>query len=267
MDKARLSSDIKLLPQDKINRVLQIIAEAVPVAKLANENDEVELDINAFDTRCLRMLEGYVRENGIGRKRKRPAKIPTALGAPSLSQLDPSASTHAVDAAKKIRDEQLSNAEPLRVENRGAWSMLAKKETLTERRSLTLMEARQPRLALALRAVANQYYSSKQQEEAEGSRLRCLRSDLRLLQDFRVRYFRQSGEKDPALLSAIEEETKQLKAFLDKNAKKEKMGGKQEQSALVLELFEMRRDITSRISEDLLKEKNNLTSKLGIRKL
>ena len=61
LDKARLSSDIKLLPQDKINRVLQIIAEAVPVAKLANENDEVELDINAFDTRCLRMLEGYVR--------------------------------------------------------------------------------------------------------------------------------------------------------------------------------------------------------------
>ncbi|GMF12270.1 unnamed protein product [Phytophthora lilii] len=29
--------------------------------------------------------------------------------------------------------------------------------------------------------------SQKQQEEAEGSRLRCLRSDLRLLQDFRVR--------------------------------------------------------------------------------
>lgn len=61
MEKARLSSDIKSLPQDKINRVLQIIAEAVPVSKLANENDEVELDINAFDTRCLRMLEGYVR--------------------------------------------------------------------------------------------------------------------------------------------------------------------------------------------------------------
>jgi bromodomain-containing protein 3 len=61
MEKARLSSDIKSLPQDKINRVLQIIAEAVPVAKFANENDEVELDINALDTRCLRMLEGYVR--------------------------------------------------------------------------------------------------------------------------------------------------------------------------------------------------------------
>ncbi|OWZ15632.1 hypothetical protein PHMEG_00010695 [Phytophthora megakarya] len=234
MDKARLSSDIKLLPQDKINRVLQIIAEAVPVAKMANENDEVELDINAFDTRCLRMLEGYVRENGIGRKRKRPAKkskmapadkrlksakvaalnirnrqeelknqlaaidgnatstaqndrrsdqdvamtdvdgdteagatkkggesssdssssssessdsdsdsdsdssddggaplerSPPLASAPSLSQLDPSASVHSVDAAKKIRDEQLSSSEPLRVENRGAWSMLAKKDT------------------------------------------------------------------------------------------------------------------------------------------
>lgn len=238
MDKARLSSDIKLLPQDKINRVLQIIAEAVPVANLANENDEVELDINAFDTRCLRMLEGYVRENGIGRKRKRPTKkskmqpaekrlksakvaalnirnrqeelknqlaaidrdgngaprtqengdrrpdqdvamtdvdggaeagatkkagensdssssssessdsdsdsdsesdsdddggaplerSPPLSSAPSLSQLDPSASVHS-DAAKKIRDEQLSSSEPLRVENRGAWSMLAKKET------------------------------------------------------------------------------------------------------------------------------------------
>lgn len=61
MDKARLGADIRSLPQDKINRVLQIIAEAVPVAKLANENGEVEIDINAFDTRCLRMLEGYVR--------------------------------------------------------------------------------------------------------------------------------------------------------------------------------------------------------------
>lgn len=61
MDKARLGADIRSLPQDKINRVLQIIAEAVPVAKLANEYGEVEIDINAFDTRCLRMLEGYVR--------------------------------------------------------------------------------------------------------------------------------------------------------------------------------------------------------------
>ncbi|GMF17573.1 unnamed protein product [Phytophthora fragariaefolia] len=47
----------------------------------------------------------------------------------------------------------------------------------------------------------------KQQVEAEGSRLRCLRSDLRMLQDFRVRHFHQRGEEAPALLSAAEEET------------------------------------------------------------
>ncbi|KAG7387393.1 hypothetical protein PHYPSEUDO_014156 [Phytophthora pseudosyringae] len=128
--------------------------------------------------------------------------------------------------------------------------------------------------------------AQKQQEEAEGSRLRCLRSDLRLLQDFRVKYARQRGESDPAPLSAVEEETvgaplafagansfgrsllrsppqRQLKAFIDKSAKKEKMGGKQEQSALALELFEMRRDIMSRISEDLVKEKKQLDVEVG----
>ncbi|KAG6585039.1 uncharacterized protein IUM83_08343 [Phytophthora cinnamomi] len=155
----------------------------------------------------------------------------------------------------------LAAARKMRCVSPKDWGLARRRDSSSKAyRSAT---AGQPRLALALRAVANQYYSSKQQEEAEGSRLRCLRSDLRLLQDFRVRYFRQSGEKDPALLSAIEEETKQLKAFLDKNAKKEKMGGKQEQSALVLELFEMRRDITSRISEDLLKEKKQLDVEVG----
>eukprot|EP00644_Phytophthora_capsici_P005301 jgi/Phyca11/558376/estExt2_Genewise1.C_PHYCAscaffold_11148 len=52
--------------------------------------------------------------------------------------------------------------------------------------------------------------AQKQEEEAAGSRLRCLRSDLRLLQDFRVRY--QCGEKD---ITAIEEETvRALVAFV-----------------------------------------------------
>lgn len=41
------------------------------------------------------------------------------------------------------------------------------------------------------------------------------------------------------------------------------MGGKQEQSALVLELFETRRDIMSRISEDLVKEKKQLDVEVG----
>ncbi|KAL3674205.1 hypothetical protein V7S43_000165 [Phytophthora oleae] len=105
--------------------------------------------------------------------------------------------------------------------------------------------------------------AQKEQEEAEGSRLRCLRSDLRLLQDFRVQYVRQRGENDLTPLTAIEEETKQLKAFIDKSAKKEKIGGKQEQSVLALELFEVRRDIMSRISEDLVKEKKQLDVEVG----
>lgn len=91
---SKLSADIKLLPQNKISRVLQIISEAVPVANLMNENDEIELDFESFDTRCLRMLEGYVRvrelafirlisltishlwnqESDVTRKRKRPTK-------------------------------------------------------------------------------------------------------------------------------------------------------------------------------------------------
>lgn len=104
MEKARLSADIRRLPQDKINRVLQIIAEAVPVAKLANDNDEVELDINALDTRCLRMLEGYVRENGIGRKRKRTVKPPKAKAANSRLKSAKIAATNI-----RQRKQQLKN--------------------------------------------------------------------------------------------------------------------------------------------------------------
>ncbi|RLN55117.1 hypothetical protein BBJ29_003471 [Phytophthora kernoviae] len=215
MDKARLSSDIKLLPQDKINRVLQIIAEAVPVAKLANENDEVELDINAFDTRCLRMLEGYVRENGIGRKRKRPvknSKMPpadkrlksakvaalniqnrkeelrnqlaaidgdasnAARGASTngadkrldqdVAMTDVDADTEA-DAAKKIRDEQLSSTEPLRVENRGAWSMLAKKDTPNGTPAAQSTENQSSSLWLSARSMEQIKQQKIQQKEKE----------------------------------------------------------------------------------------------------
>ncbi|DBA00943.1 TPA: hypothetical protein N0F65_006143 [Lagenidium giganteum] len=110
MEKARLSADLKLLPQDKTNRVLQIIAEAMPVAKLLNEHDEVELDINAFDTRCLRMLEGYVRESGIGRKRKRA--VPKAATAKKSRVSAPTNRlTSAKMAAQNIqsRKEELEN--------------------------------------------------------------------------------------------------------------------------------------------------------------
>lgn len=128
-DKARLSEDIRQLPQEKINRVLQIIAESVPVSKLTNENDEVEIDINSFDTRCLRMLEGYVRvsgnvmhpvyrlgrssvslfaqENGIGRKRKRPTLTKKSGKSAPVSHRLKSAKVAAVNIRQ--RQEQLKN--------------------------------------------------------------------------------------------------------------------------------------------------------------
>lgn len=53
---------------------------------------------------------------------------------------------------------------------------------------------------------------------------------------------------------------RQLTDFLEKSAKKEKTSAK---DALLIELFEMRRELTSRISEDALKDKRQLDSDLG----
>ncbi|OQR84952.1 hypothetical protein ACHHYP_12514 [Achlya hypogyna] len=79
-EKHKLTADLKELPQDKLARVLQIISETVPLHTITQGDDEVELDFNMFDTRCLRMIEGYVREQNIAKKRKRPTKRPTAKG-------------------------------------------------------------------------------------------------------------------------------------------------------------------------------------------
>lgn len=110
MEKARLSSDLRRLPQDKINRVLQIISEAVPVSQLTNEHDEVELDINVFDTRCLRMLEGYVRENGIGRKRKRPTATVVGGKKPRSYTSTPSNSASGKPVENRLSSAKLAAA-------------------------------------------------------------------------------------------------------------------------------------------------------------
>ncbi|GLE03758.1 hypothetical protein PINS_up012660 [Pythium insidiosum] len=265
-DKARLSADIRQLPQDKINRVLQIIAESVPVSKLANDNDEVEIDINSFDTRCLRMLEGYVRENGIGRKRKRPApkkaptngpathrlksakaaaqniqsrkellknqlaaidgsngntslgasqpesaakpdtevtqskaddresssdssssssdssdsdsesesdsdsdggvplqRSPVLIGGPTLSQLS---DMNSRSDSKKIRDEA-SSADTVRVENRGAWSLLAQKESSTTNSLMQPEENQSSSLWMSARSMEQMKQQKIQQKEKE----------------------------------------------------------------------------------------------------
>uniref|UniRef100_K3WIE4 Uncharacterized protein n=1 Tax=Globisporangium ultimum (strain ATCC 200006 / CBS 805.95 / DAOM BR144) TaxID=431595 RepID=K3WIE4_GLOUD len=106
--------------------------------------------------------------------------------------------------------------------------------------------------------------SQKQQEDYESAKLRCLRSDLRLLLDFRVGFHQLKSDKEPAnalaLLSDVEAEAKQLKGFIERSVKKEKTGSK---DALIVELFEMRREFMSKISEDILKEKQQLDLEVG----
>ncbi|EQC39742.1 hypothetical protein, variant [Saprolegnia diclina VS20] len=104
-EKHKLTADLKELPEDKLSRVLQIISETVPLHTITQGDDEVELDINMFDTRCLRMIEGYVREQNIAKKRKRPAKRPSVKGA-SESRLQ-----YAKEVAESVksRHEQLKS--------------------------------------------------------------------------------------------------------------------------------------------------------------
>lgn len=103
-EKHKLTADLKELPQEKLSRVLQIISETVPLHTITQGDDEVELDFNMFDTRCLRMIEGYVREQNIAKKRKRPPKRPTKGASESRLQF-------AKEAAQtlKSRQEQLKS--------------------------------------------------------------------------------------------------------------------------------------------------------------
>lgn len=72
--------------------------------------------------------------------------------------------------------------------------------------------------------------------------------------------------KDPRFVSSFQPpytltlRQQQLADFLDKSAKKDKSSTK---DALLVELFEMRRDLTSRISEDALKDKRQLDLDFG----
>lgn len=72
---------------------------------------------------------------------------------------------------------------------------------------LQLQNSRALRSHYAQSLLSTTAASLKLQEESDSSRLRCLRSDLRMLQDFRVNYMKDRGEKEPTLLSAMEEET------------------------------------------------------------
>lgn len=55
----------------------------------------------------------------------------------------------------------------------------------------------------------------------------------------------------------------ELKDIVDKSVKREKLGGKESQAPLIVQLFETRRELMSKISEDIFKEKKLLDLELG----
>ena len=70
-EKRTLSMNINKLPSGKLNKVLQIIAESMP---LGDQNDEeIEIDIGALDTKTLRELQRYVK-GCLTKKKPRPKK-------------------------------------------------------------------------------------------------------------------------------------------------------------------------------------------------
>ncbi|KAF0693617.1 Aste57867_15482 [Aphanomyces stellatus] len=111
-EKHKLTNDLKALPEEKISRVLQIIAEIVPLHTITQGDDEVELDLNMFDTRSLRMMEGYLREHNVT-KRKRPPKKTAAKESDRLQMAKESAE------AVKSRQEELQR-KLAAIENGGA---------------------------------------------------------------------------------------------------------------------------------------------------
>lgn len=72
-EKRQLSKDINKLPEAKLGRVIQIINERVPLKPGKTPDDEIEIDINSFDTPTLRTLQAYVR-SALTTKRKRTSK-------------------------------------------------------------------------------------------------------------------------------------------------------------------------------------------------
>lgn len=72
-EKRQLSKDINKLPEAKLGRVIQIINERVPLKPGQSVDDEIEIDINSFDTPTLRTLQAYVR-SVLSNKRRRTSK-------------------------------------------------------------------------------------------------------------------------------------------------------------------------------------------------
>jgi len=73
-EKRALGTQIKMLPGEKLTRVLKIISEKMPISH-NNGQSEIVIDMEALDTDTLRALQKYVRQQSSARNKKNPAQM------------------------------------------------------------------------------------------------------------------------------------------------------------------------------------------------
>mmetsp|Transcript_16213 Transcript_16213/g.47596 ORF Transcript_16213/g.47596 Transcript_16213/m.47596 type:complete len:930 (-) Transcript_16213:531-3320(-) len=81
-EKVALSTAMERLPSTKLPRVLEIIRERMP--GFSDEDQEIEIDINALDTPTLRHLQRYVKSCSKKRKPTAPKQQHPSPGIPEL---------------------------------------------------------------------------------------------------------------------------------------------------------------------------------------
>ena len=73
-EKHQLSQQIKMLPGEKLTKVLKIISEKMPISHGSHQS-EIVIDMEVLDTPTLRTLQKYVRQQSSARNRKNPAQM------------------------------------------------------------------------------------------------------------------------------------------------------------------------------------------------
>ena len=75
-EKMALSQAISQLPNEKLSRIVEIIKERMPLLK--NEDDqEIEIDINALNAPTLRHLQRYVKSCTSRKRKSAPQQQPS----------------------------------------------------------------------------------------------------------------------------------------------------------------------------------------------
>lgn len=104
------------------------------------------------------------------------------------------------------------------------------------------------------------------EDDSHSAKMRCLRSDIRMLQEFRLGWVharREPSKEFMAVLEKLDEEGRALSELVDRSIKAEKSGRNDAQATAVVELFEARSVLKGKISEQLIKEKKQFELEMG----